>query len=204
MPAMRAQTEIGKDWPPHRVVLSALSEARVVKEKILLTGRPSCGKTTLIKGVVNNLPRRAGGFYTEEIRDGGARTGFKIVTLDGEEAVLAHVDLKTAEHMGKYRLDLSALETIGVGAVRRAVQTRQLVVIDEIGPMEIRSAIFREAVNEALDGGVPVLATIFARSMPFTDAIKSRPDVTLIEVRPDNRERLVSELSDRIQALNRG
>jgi len=175
-----------------------------VTEKVLLTGRPGCGKTTLIKRVVNNLPRRAGGFYTEEIRDGGMRAGFKIVTLDGEEVVFAHVDLKTREHVGKYRLDLSALERVGVGAVHQAIQARRLVVIDEIGPMEIRSAIFRDAVNEALDSEVPVLATIFARPLPFTEAIKSRRDVTLIEVRPNNRERLVSELSDTIQALNPG
>ncbi|PYL63365.1 MAG: AAA family ATPase, partial [Verrucomicrobia bacterium] len=83
-------------------------------------------------------------------------------------------------------------------------QAQRLVVIDEIGPMEIRSPIFRDAVNETLDSEVPLLATIFARSLPFTDAIKSRPDVTLIEVRPDNRERLVSKLSGRIQALNPG
>jgi nucleoside-triphosphatase len=181
------------------VVLPAVSEARVVTEKVLLAGRPGCGKTTLIKRVVNNLPRRAGGFYTEEIRDAGTRAGFKLVTLDGEEAVFAHVDLKTPEHVGKYGLDLSALERIGVGAVRQAIQARRLVVIDEIGPMEIHSAIFRDAVNEALNSEVPVLATIFARSLPFTDAIKSRPDVTLIEVCPDNRERLVSELSDRFK-----
>jgi nucleoside-triphosphatase len=77
--------------------------------KILLTGRPGCGKTTLIKRVVNNLPRGAGGFYTEEIRDRGTRAGFKIVTLNGEEAVFAHVDFKTPHHVGKYGLDLSAL-----------------------------------------------------------------------------------------------
>src|SRR6266480_860982 len=196
---MRARIEIIKDRRPYRVVLPALSEARVVTEKVLLTGRPGCGKTTLIKRVANDLPRHAGGFYTEEIRNGGTRTGFKIVTLDGEEVVFAHVDLKTPEHLGKYRLDLSALESIGVNAIRQAVRERRHVVIDEIGPMEIRSAIFRDAVNEALDSEVPVLATIFARSMLFTDAVKSRPDVTLIDVRPDNRERLVSELSDRIQ-----
>jgi len=178
--------------------------AHVVTEKILLTGRPGCGKTTLIKRVVNSLPRRAGGFYTEEIRDGGTRTGFKIVTLDGEEAVFAHVDFKSPDRLGKYGLDLSALEKSGVGTVRRAVRARRLVVIDEIGPMEIRSAIFRDAVTEALDSEVPLFATIFARSLPFTDAIKSRPDVTLIEVRPENRERLVSELSDKIRALNPG
>jgi nucleoside-triphosphatase len=174
-----------------------MSEAFIVTEKVLLTSRPGSGKTTLIKRVVNNLPQRAGGFYTEEIRDGGIRAGFKIVTLSGEEVVFAHVDLKTPERLGKYGLDLSALERIGVGAVRQALQARRLVIIDEIGPMEIRSVVFREAVNEALDSELPVLATIFARSLPFTEAIKSRPDVTLIEVRPNNRERLVSELSDR-------
>jgi nucleoside-triphosphatase len=171
--------------------------SRVVTEKVLITGRPGSGKTTLIKRVVNNLTQRAGGFYTEEIRDGGIRAGFKIVTLSGEEVVFAHVYLKTPERLGKYGLDLSALERIGVGAVRQALQARRLVIIDEIGPMEIRSVVFREAVNEALDSELPVLATIFARSLPFTEAIKSRPDVTLIEVRPNNRERLVSELSDR-------
>ena len=168
-------------------------------EKVLLTGCPGCGKTTLIKRVVNTLPRRAGGFYTEEIRDGGARVGFKIVTLDGEEVVFAHVDFKTRERVAKYGLDLSVLETVAVEAVREALRRRRLVVIDEIGPMEIRSAIFREAVNEALDSEVPILATISARSLPFTDAIKSRPDVMLIDVRPDNREGLVSELSDRFK-----
>ena len=186
------------------MVLLALSEARVVTAKVLLTGRPGCGKTTLIKRVVNNLSRRAGGFYTEEIREGGVRVGFKLVTLAGREAVFAHVNFKTLERVGKYGLDLSALGTVGVDAVREAVRRGQLIVIDEIGPMEIRSLIFRDAVNEALNSQVPVIATIFARSLPFTDAIKSRPDVTLIEVRPDNRERLVSKLSGRIQALNPG
>jgi nucleoside-triphosphatase len=170
-----------------------------VKQKVLLTGRPGCGKTTLIKRVVENLQQRAGGFFTEEIRERGARVGFKVVTLDGDEAVLAHVDFKTSERVGKYGLDLLALENAGVEAVRTAVRARQLVVIDEIGPMEIRSSIFRDVVNEALDSQSPMLATIFARPLPFSDAIKKRADVTLVEVRPDNRERVFSELLDQFK-----
>jgi nucleoside-triphosphatase len=169
-----------------------------VNQKILLSGRPGCGKTTLIKRLVSHLAQSAGGFYTEEIRDRGRRTrvGFKIVTLDGDEVVFAHVEIKSSVRLGKYRLDLSALEAAGVRAVREAVRKERLVVIDEIGPMEIRSPVFRDTVNEALDSNAPLLATIFARPLSFTDAIKSRPDVTLIEVRPDNRERLVSELAE--------
>ena len=165
-------------------------------KKILLTGRPGCGKTTLIKSVVNKLDRPAGGFYTEEIRERGRRVGFRIVPLDGNGTAFAHVDFKTAERLGKYGLDLSAVETIAVAALRAAARARHLVVIDEIGPMEIRSAIFREAVNEVLESGVPVLGTITARSLPFADRIKKRRDITVIEVHPTNRDQLVTELAD--------
>ena len=166
-----------------------------MKPKVLLTGRPGCGKTTLIKRVVNELALLAGGFYTEEIRKRRGRVGFKVITLDGEEAVLAHVDFNTKQRVGKYGLDLHALESIGIEAIWIAVRARQLVVIDEIGPMEIRSRIFCDVVNEALDSGKPILGTITARSFPFTNAIKKRHDVTLIQVRSKNREQLVSELS---------
>ena len=171
-----------------------------MNRKILLTGRPGCGKTTLVRRVVKELAQSAGGFYTEEIRKHRERVGFQIVTLDGKEGVFAHVNLKTQQRLGKYGLDLSPLETIGIEAVCEALRAHELTVIDEIGPMDIRSAIFRHVVNEALNSRAPLLGTITARPFPFTDAIKKRRDVILIEVRRDNREQLVSELSDHFMA----
>ena len=168
-----------------------------VSQKVLITGRPGCGKTTLIKRVMDELPQHFGGFYTGEIRDHGTRVGFKVVALEDGEAVFAHVDFTTPERVGKYGLDLSALEAVGVNAIREAVQAERPIVIDEIGPMEIRSVGFREAVSDALDSELPVLATIFSRSLPFTDGIKSRPDVVLIEISPNNRDRLVLQLSEK-------
>src|SRR5437867_186266 len=158
--------------------------------KILITGRPGSGKTTLIKRVVEKMPQPAGGFYTEEIREHGRRVGFKIVTLGGRESVLAHVDFTGPERVSKYGLDLRGLEKIGVKAIHAALAAHRLVVIDEIGPMEIRSAAFREAVIEVLESDCPLLATIFARPLPFTEKLKRRPDVTIIELRPNNRAKL--------------
>jgi nucleoside-triphosphatase len=164
-------------------------------KRILLTGRPGCGKTTLIKRIVNDLAIPAGGFYTEEIRERGVRVGFKLITLAGKEAVFAHANFKTSERVGKYGLDLAKLETVAVAAIGEAVRKRKLVVIDEIGPMELRSAIFRDAITETFEIRVPILATITERPFPFTNAIKKRPDVRVVDVRPNNREQLVSELS---------
>jgi len=168
-------------------------------KRILLTGRPGCGKTTLIKRIVSDLALPVGGFYTQEIRKRGQRVGFKLITLDGKEAAFADVHFKTSERVGKYGLDLAKLETVGVAAVREATQARQLVIIDEIGPMEIRSSSFRDAVNEAFESSVSILATIVSRSLPFTDAIKKRSDVCLVEVYPENRKQLLEEISDRFK-----
>ena len=85
---------------------------------LLLTGRPGVGKTTLVKAVVEALGERAGGFYTEEIRGPGGRKGFRLVTLDGQEAVMAHVNLrgKGRPQVGRYGADVEAIERVGVAA----------------------------------------------------------------------------------------
>lgn len=166
-------------------------------QAILLTGSPGSGKTTLIRRLVERLDRPAGGFYTQELRTGGVRTGFEIVTLDGKRGNLAHVDIHSRQRIGKYGIDLSTLDRLAVAAIREAVQDpdpHSLVVIDEIGPMELRSQNFCDAVLVALDSLKKVLGTIVQRSTSFGDRIKSRPDVQIIEVRRDNRDELLEQL----------
>jgi len=167
---------------------------------ILLTGAPGCGKTTLLKQVVARFPGQAAGFYTEEIRESDFRTGFKLVTLDGREGILAHIDFKSPVRVGKYGLDLGVLEGPGVESLRTALRHQCLAVIDEIGPMELRSALFRQTVLQVLDEAPRVLGTIVQRESPFTETIKARSDVTVIEVSRANRDALIDELLRRIQS----
>ena len=163
---------------------------------ILLTGRPRVGKTTIIKDVVRRLPGRAGGFYTEEIRERGRRQGFKIVTLDGQEGILAHVDIKSPMRVSKYGVNLADLEDIGVTAIREAVAHQDYVVIDEIGKMELFSKAFRDAVWAALHSEKPVLGTITLRPHPWADNVKALPQVTIIEVTEANRDKIAPKILD--------
>jgi nucleoside-triphosphatase len=164
---------------------------------VLIAGPPGCGKTTLVLKTLEALSRPAGGFYTEEIRKGGRRLGFRLVTLDGREAILASVDSRSPLRVSRYGVELAALDEVGVPAISEAVQKGWLTVIDEIAKMELFSSRFREAVLQALESGTTVFGTIMLASHPFADAVKARPDVTVLHLAPDNRhevERQVREL----------
>jgi len=165
---------------------------------VLLTGHPGSGKTTAIQNVVARLSVEAGGFYTQEIREGGRRVGFKIITLDGQEGVLAHVDVPGQPRVSKYGVNIADLNRIGVESISRAVENKSLVVVDEIGPMEILSEHFCKAVIAALDSDVPLLGSIVQRSTSFTDTLKSRPDVKVVVLRSDNRNTIVERLLEMI------
>jgi nucleoside-triphosphatase len=170
-----------------------------VAQALLLTGPPRVGKTTIIRKVAERLGDRAGGFYTEEVRSGGQRTGFRIVTLDGKEALLSSVRFPGPLRIGKYGVDVAALDRVGVQALRQAIQRGQIVVVDEIGKMELFSEAFKAAVLEALDGASPVVGTILSKPYPWADQLKARPDVRVVEVTWENRDALVEAVLEQIQ-----
>lgn len=161
---------------------------------LLVTGRPGIGKTTLLERVVAALPPgTVSGFVTREERAGGRRTGFVIRTLDGRTAVLARVGREPGPRVGRYGVDLAALEAIAVPTLEPRVGVR-LLVIDEIGKMECLSGRFRAAVQAALDGPLGVLATIAQAGEGFLAAVRDRPDVRLLEVTRDNRDALAARV----------
>ena len=165
-----------------------------MKHVYLLTGTPGTGKTSLIKQVVAGMRGKAGGFYTEEIRTQGVRQGFRLVTLDGEDAILAHVNTRSQYRVGKYGVDIDSLDCVGVPALCRAAQQCDLVVIDEIGKMELFSANFREAVSQMIGSGKRILGTIMLNPHPWADAIKRQPQVNVITVTRANHRQVLEEL----------
>jgi nucleoside-triphosphatase len=162
----------------------------------LLTGSPGTGKTTVIKQAIVKTKIKAGGFYTEEVRSSGIRQGFRIITLNGQDAILAHVETSSRYRVSKYGVDISNLDNVGTAAIHRAIEESDLIVIDEIGKMELFSPLFREAVLKAIASNKKVLGTIMLSPHPFADEIKRHPKVQMVEITRANHDRVLREITN--------
>jgi nucleoside-triphosphatase len=170
--------------------------------RVLLEGRPGIGKSTVIRRLVALLRDAGdplGGFVTDEIRARGRRQGFAVETVQGDRGVLAHVDLPGPPRVGRYGVDLPTFERIALPALA-APQPDGVVVVDELGRMELASAAFRDAVLALLEQDVPVVATVQLHRHAFTDALKERRDVRVLRVNERSRD----ELPERLAAELRG
>jgi nucleoside-triphosphatase len=113
--------------------------------------------------------------------------------------VLASVDITGRPRVGKYGVDLAALERVGVPALEAAAAAADVVVVDEIGKMEMASDRFRQAVESALDGGCCLLGSILLAPHPWADAIKARPEVLVVGLTPVARERIRERLASLVR-----
>jgi len=162
--------------------------------KILLTGEPGVGKTTVVKKVVEQLGGRATGFWTEEIRDrkSGKRTGFKVMNTEGRESTFASKRFTSKHIVGSYGVNVRRFEDVTLPPLERYLREgkAKVLVIDGIGKMELFSKRFRELVKAlAYDPRVDLLATLPIRDVhSLVRELRKLQGAVLIELKRSNRE----------------
>ncbi len=165
-----------------------------MQKNLLITGRPGVGKTTLVMKVIRASGLTPKGFYTEEIRVGRDRKGFRIKTFEGKEGVLAHIEYKGRSRVGKYGVDVESFEALALPELETALRDSQIIVIDEIGKMELFSHEFEELVTKVLDSPYPLLGVIKEHGEGFIQEVKARQDVRLFTLTVENRDSLLQEI----------
>jgi len=165
---------------------------------IMITGYPRTGKTTLIMKVVEKTTKNVAGFYTEEIRNElGGREGFEVIGVrTGKKGMLAHVNAQSDKRVGKYYVTLKEFEEIALEEMKLKTD---IMIIDEIGKMELFSRPFKEKLLKCLESK-NVLATITMRGGgAFVEQIKKREDVELLEITVENREEMIQKIITKIE-----
>ncbi|XP_072265331.1 cancer-related nucleoside-triphosphatase [Pyxicephalus adspersus] len=178
---------------------------------VFLTGPPGIGKTTLIHKASEALKasgKPIDGFYTEEVRQGGRRTGFDVVTLSGKHGILSRIgtsqsDGKREYRVGQYAVDISSFEHLVIPILDYVLKTgnpaqKFVCVIDEIGKMELFSKKFISVVHTILDSAnTVVLGTIpvpKGKPLPLVEEIRSRQDVKVFNITKENRDAMLQEI----------
>lgn len=166
-----------------------------MSQKILLTGEPGVGKTTLFQKVITALGPDCAGFYAREIRENEERAGFEIVTLNLPvgNGPMAHVNFPKDHHVAQYGVDLTHLEKV-TEAARPLLHSDKILIIDEIGQMQSYSQKFREFIEEALTSDVRLIATIKQAAFPWTDSIKENFQIPIETVTLENRDSLPQKI----------
>jgi nucleoside-triphosphatase len=174
-----------------------------MKRLIFVTGRPGIGKSSVLLRAVDGPKLKGykiGGMISHEVREKGIRVGFEIIDFSsGRKGWLAHINQPVGPKVSKYKVNLNDLDLVGAGSIQDAIRNSQIIIIDEIGPMELFSQSFREAVVEATDSGKPVLGTIhFKARDPLINLIRNRDDNEVIKVTYENRKDLHTDLIDKV------
>lgn len=170
-------------------------------KKIFLTGLPGCGKTTVVRKVVEILLGNVCGFYTEEVRDAkNRRIGFRVVALNGSSGVLASRIPGHGPRVGSYLVNVESFERIALPSLE--VGEGMILVIDEIGKMECRSGKFVRRVREILQTDSTVLATVpFRGGGEFPDEVRRMNSLKSFTVTRENRDVLPTQIAAMLSAI---
>lgn len=170
-------------------------------KNILIAGLPGVGKTTIIKRLCEIFKEfNPAGFYTREIIENGARTGFELESLYGETRLFAHINLKSKHVVGKYKIDIKGFDEFLDHILLKEKKTG-LYFIDEIGKMEIESKKFCKLAKDLLDSGKPVVAAIPEKGTGIISEIRKREDVRVFELTTVNRDLRLKDLTMAIRDI---
>jgi len=164
---------------------------KIPPKHLFLTGKPGVGKTTLIERVIEHYQGPVRGFYTREIREEGRRVGFTLNVIGGERKIFAHITFRTRFRVGRYCVRVDILDDYGVKELEAGIEEGSLIVVDEIGKMELFSTALRETLLQALDSDCRVVATLTKQGSAYREKITGREDVEVIEVTEKNRVSLI-------------
>lgn len=165
--------------------------------KLLLTGDPHAGKSTLLNKILQNIDRKQG-FITAEMTKNGQRTGFELVSSDGRKALLADINSESDVRVSRYGINVSALDEFLDSLTK--IDKHILLYIDEIGQMQLYSGKFQRLASQYLESSNNFIGTISnVYDHEFIRRLKSDHEIEIIEVTPVNRDRLAIDILTKLK-----
>jgi nucleoside-triphosphatase len=161
---------------------------------VLITGAPGSGKTSVIKHLLHDLtPLVIRGFYKEEIYENQTCKGYRILTFDYREHILAHVHYEGPDRIGPFGVNIEGFEKFILPEFNSSIPT-ELYIIDEIGRMECLSLVFCDKLTVLLDSPIPLIATVDPIIFDRFKNLRHREDTSIVWITRKNKANLWKEV----------
>ncbi len=168
---------------------------------LAITGEPGIGKSTVAMRVAEELKKRnlkVGGIVSKEVRNNNTRTGFEFVDLATNERRLLASTVGNGPRVGRYVVNLEGCN-FAAERLNRAIENSDVIVCDELGPMEFKSKEFIDCVEHLLEIDKVVIIIIHKRLQhAIIDQFKKRANF-IIHIDLQNRDKAHHLLLDRLE-----
>ena len=163
--------------------------------KILLTGRPGSGKSTVIEKFIESFSGEAIWVLTKEIRNRqNERVGFRGINALGGEGIISHkTDIESDYVIGSNKVDLPKIDELFTKIISN-VSSEKIIVLDEIGPIQLLSKNFQRELDQVFKNDSNLLATIHLQDQKV-EKYKKDLNTVLVEINLENRDKLPGVLT---------
>lgn len=136
----------------------------------------------MVNSLLETTERRTGGFLTREVIERGKRIGFDAISVSSDHTCsIARVG-NDAPKVSKYSVCVAAFDEF----LHSCNWDAPLIIIDEIGKMELLSSKFKRIVKDAFES-CTVLATVPVADLPFVNDLCDRDDVIICDIQANTR-----------------
>lgn len=167
---------------------------------LAITGDPGIGKSTVIMRVVEELKKRGlkvGGIVSKEVRSNNTRIGFEFIDLATNERRTLASTVGNGPRVGRYVVNLDGCSFASRRLIS-AIKDSDVIICDELGPMEFKSKEFIDCTNDLLETDKTVIIVVHKRLQhPIIDQFKKRANF-IINVDLQNRDMAHHLMLDRL------
>ncbi|MFQ5970670.1 MAG: NTPase [Nitrososphaerales archaeon] len=168
---------------------------------LVVTGDPGVGKTTVVMRVAEVLKQRGlkvGGVVSREVRCHNARVGFEFIDLTSNETATLSSTTGSGPRIGKYLVDLAGCR-FAVRVLKEAIESSDIIICDELGPMEFKSEEFVDCVGKMLNINKPLITVVHRRlKHPAVEQFRNKASF-MINIDIQNRNKAPDLLLDRLK-----